>query len=217
MSFENPNQLEKTTFSKINFESGSEDAVPEDFKDNPFDYVKSFGVNIKNGERKIDDVGAVREDPNAVKLLPKWQFRESEFIPVAKIINLLKGEVGNSEDPFYEYNIIRHIRSLGLPAPEPILSVEKDGEYMFLTKKVSGINWYERDLLKLDEKGWTEEDIAGFLRQAQIKMEELAKTFEAQGIIRSWKLKDMVFEIDLDKKTIISVVPTDFERTRIKK
>lgn len=45
-------------------------------------------------------------------------------------------------------------------------------------------------------------------------MEQLKKKFEEAGIIRTWKLKDMVFDIDIENKTIRSIVPTDWERTK---
>ena len=39
--------------------------------------------------------------------------------------------------------------------------------------------------------------------------------FEQSGVVRGWKLKDMVFQIDVENKKVISVVPTDWERTKI--
>jgi hypothetical protein len=45
-------------------------------------------------------------------------------------------------------------------------------------------------------------------------MNELRIGFEAAGVKRNWKLKDMVLEIDLDNKRIISVVPTDGRERR---
>jgi len=209
MTFEYPPQ------TKISFENQVEFDVPEDFKNDPFNYVENFGVNIKSGEKKFDDNNRLREDPTAVKILPEWNFDGESIIPVAKMVNLEKGKVGESGDPLYEYNIIKHVRSFGLPAPKPILSVERDGNYIFLTEKVAGTNWYERDSLHLDKRGWTSDEIQKLMSQAEEKMKDLSKQFENVGIIRSWKIKDMVFDIDLESKTIKSVIPTDFERTKI--
>ena len=46
-------------------------------------------------------------------------------------------------------------------------------------------------------------------------MIELQQHFEEAGIIRSWKLKDMIFNIDIENKRINGIVPTDWERTKI--
>jgi hypothetical protein len=46
-------------------------------------------------------------------------------------------------------------------------------------------------------------------------MSELKTQFDTAGVVRSWKLKDMVFEVDVENKKIASMVPTDWERTRI--
>ena len=46
-------------------------------------------------------------------------------------------------------------------------------------------------------------------------MKELQRRFETIGLIRTWKLKDMIFDVDLVAKTIKSITPTDWERTKI--
>ena len=48
-------------------------------------------------------------------------------------------------------------------------------------------------------------------------MEELQSQFEEAGITRGWKLKDMVFDIDVENKRIVGMTPTDWERTKIDK
>lgn len=53
------------------------------------------------------------------------------------------------------------------------------------------------------------------MSEAQQKMDELKARFDTAGVIREWKLKDMVIEVDVPNKKILSVVPTDWERTRI--
>lgn len=132
MSFENPSEI------NISFEDGIEQFIPEDFKNNPLGYIENFGINIKGGEKKFDEDNNLREDPSAVKVLPEWLLDNKSIIAVAKIVNPEKGKVGASGDPMYEYNIIKYVRSLGLPAPKPILSLEQNGTHVFLTEKVSG-------------------------------------------------------------------------------
>lgn len=46
-------------------------------------------------------------------------------------------------------------------------------------------------------------------------MSELQKKFEQEGIIRDWKLSDMVFDIDIENKDIRSLTPVDWERTTV--
>jgi SpoVK/Ycf46/Vps4 family AAA+-type ATPase len=84
-------------------------------------------------------------------------------------------------------------------------------------EKVQGIGWYEKDALHLKEKGYTDEDIEALKRQAEEQMLALQARFEEAGIERGWKLKDMIFDIDIESKTIRGITPVDWERTKINK
>jgi hypothetical protein len=190
--------------------------VPKEFADDPVGYFEREGVNIKKGERKIDESGAVREDPTAVKDLPVWKNEQGEEIyAVGRRVNTLKGVVGESGDPFYEYKILEKLSQMGLSAAKPIGKIEQGGTHLIVMERIPGIRWSERDSLNLKEKGYSDEDIKNLMNEAETKMNEMKSLFEQSGVVRGWKLKDMVFQIDVENKKVISIVPTDWERTKI--
>lgn len=218
MSFENSifKSRELQPVIKVEIEPDFRCFVPDEFIQNPIEYFEKMGQNIKSGEIKRDEFGRVREDPTAVKEFPAWQDAGgNELQTIGKRINTKKGKIGESGDPFYEYTIMKIVRSIGLPAPRPIAKVEQQGVYLIVTEKVPGIGWYEKDKLKLKEKGFSNEDIENLKRQAETMMVELQQIFEEAGIIRGWKLKDMIFDIDFENKKIKGIIPTDWERTKI--
>ena len=79
----------------------------------------------------------------------------------------------------------------------------------------ANLGWYGKDAVKLKEKGYSDEDIENLKRQAETLMMELQRRFEEAGISRGWKLKDMIFDIDIKNKIINGIVPADWERTKI--
>ncbi len=201
--------------NKIEIERGFEDFIPEDFKKDPLGYFELWGKNIKAGEIKKDEAGMVREDPTAVKNFPAWINKEEILMTIGKKVNVKKGKIGESKNPFYEYEIIKALNEVGLPSPRLIAKAENNGNYLFVMEKVPGINWYEKDFL--DQMGLNKEDKENILKEAEMKMEELKNKFEKAGVERGWKLKDMVFDIDFESKTIRKITPVDFERTKINK
>ncbi len=82
-------------------------------------------------------------------------------------------------------------------------------------ERIPGVRWSERDSLNLKEKGYSDEDIQQLMNSAEQKMNDLKIQFEQAGVMRGWKLKDMVFQIDIENKKIVRLVPTDWERTKI--
>ncbi len=219
MSLENPTfELGKELEPKagIEIEPGYNNFVPKEFKQNPIEYFESKGQNIKPGEIRRDELGKIREDPTAVKEFPIWSDTTgNELRTIGKKVNVEKGRIGESGDPFYEYKIMEIVDSVGLPVSKPIAKAEQQGTYLIVMEKVEGIDWYGKNALKLKEKGYSDEDIEGLKRQAEKQMCELKNRFEEAGIIRSWKLKDMVFDIDVENKRIRKIIPTDWERTKI--
>ena len=219
MSFENPTSepnKEAIPQSKIEVESDYEGFVPEEFKQDPLGYFESQGKNIKSGEIKRDETGRVREDPTAVKELPIWtDAGGAELHSIGKRVNIEKGKVGASGDPFYEYRVMELVSEAGLPTPRPVAKVEQSGTHLIVMEKVQGIGWYDKDAMHLKEKGYTDEDIESLKQQAEERMVALQAKFEEAGIQRGWKLKDMIFDIDIENKTIRSVTPVDWERTKI--
>lgn len=210
------NTPEKTPASKVEVEPGFGEFVPKEFLDDPSGYFEREGKNIKTGEIKYDEAGAIREDPTAVKDLPVWSNAEgAEIETVGRRVNTKKGIVGESGDPFYEYKILEQLAQMGLPAAKPIAKAEQAGTHVIVMERIPGIRWSERDSLQLKGSGYSDEDIAALMSEAEHKMSELKTRFDEAGVIRNWKLKDMVFEVDVPNKKILSIVPTDWERTRI--
>lgn len=202
----------------VEIEQGYENFVPQAFRDDPFGYVEREGANVKGGEVKRDESGRVREDPTAVKYLPAWQDREGrELHTVAKFVNAEKAMVGESGNPLYEYNVIRMVRAVGLPASHPIAHAEQGGRYLFIMERVPGYRWSKAAENELRRKGYAPEDIERLKREAAQKMLELKGMYEGAGIQRSWKLADLIFEIDDTTRRITNVTPVDWERTRFEK
>lgn len=219
MSFENPTSepiKEAVPQLKVEVASGYESSVPEEFKQDPIGYFESQGKNIKSGEIKRDETGRVREDPTAVKELPVWTNTDgNELHTIGKRVNVQKGKVGESGDPFYEYRIMELVSEAGLPTPRPVAKVEQSGTHLIVMEKVYGIGWYEKDALHLKEKGYTDEDMESLKRQAEERMTALQAKFEEAGIHRGWKLKDIIFDVDIENKTLRGITPVDWERTKI--
>ena len=209
-------------------EVGYESFVPEQFKADPFGYFDAHGVNIKPGESKFAEDGKVREDVAAVKYLPVWENEAGEKLEtVAKRINPEKGRVRKEGDPFYEYHILQLLTELGLPTIKPIAKIESDGRFMTITERAKGFSIFDlkKMIPELKAKGYSNEDLQGLQAKALEKMDALRETFEQFGIYKDrsedhkdhWKIQDMIFDIDFDNKEILSVIPTDWEKTKLDK
>lgn len=210
------NIQEKIFIPKVEVEPGFVEFVPQEFIDDPAGYFEREGRNIKTGEIKYNEDGMVREDPTAVKDLPVWKNAEgTEIQTVGRRVNIKKGVAVESGDPFYEYKILEQLAQMGLPAAKPIAKAEQAGTYIIVMERIPGIRWSERDSLNLRERGYSDEDITALITEAEQKMNELKTQFDEMGVLRGWKLKDMVFQVDVENKKITSMVPTDWERTKI--
>lgn len=217
MSLEQSNPRQEP-LSKPNIEIQADfDAfVPQDFKTDPVRYFEEKGVNIKSGEVEIDDQGKIKEDPTAVKEFPEWNDgKGKKLYIVAKKVNIEKSQVGKTGDPFHEYKIMEIAKEFDLPAPKPIAKIEQNKIHIILMEKVEGFRWIERDVEVLNRAGLTEVDKENLIAQAEKLMSDLDDRFSEIGLIRKWKLKDMIFDIDLKTKTVRSLTPTDWERTKI--
>lgn len=209
--FENANELSKAV---IRIEPDYETFVPEDFRQDPNGYFETKGKNIKPGEIKRDGAGKIEEDPTAVKELPVWRDSEgNELTVIGKRVNPNKGSVRDSGDPSYESKVIKELASAGLPSAKLVAESEQEGTFLSFTERVKGLGWYEKNIFK--EKGLSEADIENLKGQAEHLMSEMQKQFEDAGISRGWKLKDMVFDIDFENIKVRSIIPTDWERTKI--
>jgi hypothetical protein len=83
-------------------------------------------------------------------------------------------------------------------------------------KRVSGFRLLHDIAQQLRENGFMDGDLQQLKKEAEEMMFVLEKQFTEKGIERKWKLSDMVVDIDLNTKKIQSMVPTDWERTKIK-
>lgn len=212
------NTEENISLPKVEVEPEYAEIVPQEFLNDPAGYFEREGKNIKSGEIKYDESGIIRDDPTAVKDLPVWKNAEgTEIQTVGKRVNSAKGAIGESDDPFYEYKILKLLAQMGLPAAKPIAKSEQANNHIIVMERIPGLRWSEKDSLIFAEKGNTHEDFTSLLSQAEEKMNELKVRFDGAGVIRKWELKDMVFQIDIENKKLISVVPTDWERTTILK
>lgn len=191
-----------------------ESYIPEEFKKSPLSYFETHGVNIKQGEILYDENGQVREDPTAVKDLPVWENDDGQQLhTVGKKVNLLKGKVAEANDPFYEYQIMEYVQSKGLPGPKTVAKVSEGNSHLIIMENVPGMRWSFRKSLK--KHGYTDDDVNELHKKAEVMIIDLQKRFEDQGIIRGWKLSDMIFDIDIENKELRSLTPVDWERTKI--
>ncbi len=207
---------------KLSIDFQYDDFLPEDFRDDPQEYIKKHGENIKSGEIKYHEDGRVREDPTASKFLPEWQNNHGEIIqPVSKKVNLEKvrtrteatGE--KSEDPLLEYKMMSLCQILDLPSAKPIGFIEQEDEMYALMERLKGYTWTKRDKEALGKLGLTMEDEELIQRQIEDQMSALKKKFEEFGIYRKWKHKDMIFDIDVENKTVTGIVPVDWEGSHL--
>ncbi len=211
MNPETPSQ-----FPKIEIEPTLVDFLPEEFIADPLAYFNEKGVNIKSGKATYDASGVIDEDPNAVKDLPVWTNSAGQTLAaVAKRVNTEKAQIKKHADPFYEYKVMEILQKLGLPAPRPIAKIEQSGAYLIVMERVAGIRWVNNDIRFLKEKGYSSADLANLEAEAGEMMLALSAKYEAAGIIRKWKLRDMVFDIDIDQKKLRSMTPVDWERTKL--
>ncbi len=218
MSFNNPFKSgpEKKPAATVEVELEYSAFVPPVFQADPVGYFEREGQNIKTGKIKTDEAGRVREDTTAVKDLPIWRDDHGvELQTVGRRVDITKGAVGESGDPFYEYKILQRLHGMGLPAARPIAKAEQGGVHIIVMERIPGVRWSEKESLQLRERGYSNEDITELQTQAEQKMDQLRQQFGAAGVVRGWKLKDMVFQIDIESKKVLAVVPTDWERTRI--
>ncbi len=216
MSFEDPTQTEHIPVSEVEVEGPFASFVPADFIADPLGYFERRGQNIKSGEIQHDAGGVVKEDPTATKDLPVWQNQRGEQLyTVGKKVNTTKSQVGKSGDPFYEYSIMQIAEEFGLPAPRPVAKVKHDDEHLIVMTKIEGVRWTDEGMKAIEESDLTDEDKRNLLSQAQTIMAELEQRYKEIGLYRSWKLKDMIFDVDIPNRAVLGVTPTDWERTKI--
>ncbi len=213
----------------IEIEPGFEAFVPPEFRNDPLRYFEERGRNIRRGEVKYKPTGEIKKDPTAIKELPVWvDDHARELIVVAKRINVQKAEVAQSNDPFHEYRVMLIAREFGLPCPQPVARIVELGTYLFVMERVAGlrlvgrdlgvIHWLRQDEALLKDKGreFSAEEFDRLMLEASRMMSGLQSRYESVGLIRSWwRLKDMILDVDLDRRVLRSITPIDWEKTRI--
>ena len=102
-----------------------------------------------------------------------------------------------------------------MPSAKPIGFVKQDESLYTLMERVKGYTWTSRDKEILKQQGLTDQDEEPIKRQIEEKMHELRNKYEEFGIYRKWKHSDMVFDLDLEHKKIISITPVDWEKSHL--
>jgi len=209
---------------RINVERAYEKFLPQSFKEDPGAYFNEYGKQVKSGiEKTYNEKGQIIDNPDSVKDFPVWTDSENnKLVPVCKRVNLERGEIKKSKNPFYEYKILELLQELNLPAAKPIAKVKQNETFFIVMEKISGLRWNEVNTLKKDEFGFSEEDLKNLKVQINEEMERLKEIFSKAGIIRqpvtelglsAWEMKDMVFDVDLKTKKLLKITPTDWEMT----
>jgi len=222
-SIENgPSPEKQENKPELNIESQYDDFLPDNFRDNPQRYIEDQGENIKSGEIKYHEDGSVREDPTASKFLPEWKNNQGKIMqPVSKKVNLEKVRTRTEiegekfEDPLLEYKMMSLCQALDLPSAKPIGFVEQGDDLYTLMERVKGYTWTKRDKEALGKFGLIAEDQEPIQRQIEEQMSVLKEKLEEFGIYRKWKHKDMVFDLDVENKTITGIVPVDWEGSHL--
>lgn len=204
----------ETSDQSFKAEFGEEYAplVPLELRQDPLGYFERLGTPMKGGEKKYDKKGSLRDDPGAVRQLPDWKAKDRIVTPIAKRANRGKSMLKETGEPLYEYNLLSYIQSLGLPAPKPIGFFENEQDSIFLMEKVAG---YTKKELDVAVSEWSVGDINQLKQDTERAMTELENLFLVNGLQRSWKVNDMVFQIDVANRRLARLIPTDFERTRV--
>ncbi|MCR4275006.1 MAG: hypothetical protein NUW02_03100 [Candidatus Campbellbacteria bacterium] len=197
---------------KMEFGEKYASLVPLELRQDPLGYFERLGTPMKSGEKKYDKEGSLRDDPGAVRQLPDWEEGDRVVTPIAKWTNREKSMLKETGEPLYEYNLLSYIQSLGLPAPKPIGFFESEQNSIFLMEKVDG---YTKKELDVAVSGWSAEDIHQLKQDTEREMVDLQNLFLANGLQRSWKANDMIFQIDFVNRRLVRLIPTDFERTRV--
>lgn len=208
----------ETAYVEIDSNKYFSNFIPDSFKEDPFSYFEKEGRKIKEGDVKFDESGEVKEDPTAVVDFPVWQDDSGNCLElVAKRVNIKKAQISREDDPFYEYRVMEIVRHLNLPCPTPILKVRKGSDCMIVMEKVKGFRLVGKDLEELKSR-INPDKIPKLKSKAEDMMADLKKRFEDAGIIRGFKLTDMILDFDFSDEnnpTIKSMTPVDWERTKI--
>jgi len=215
-NFERPKNLTEEGH-KVFSDSEIRKFVPPEFQSDPFSYFERSGINIKKGKVKRDETGKVREDPTAVKDMV-WQAEDgSQLNVVGKRVNREKAQIAKTGNPLHEFEVLTRAAEFDLPCARPIAHAEQNGEHLLIMEKIEGFRIANSREIKtaLKDHNFSQKDIEDLKEQATTIMDDLKKRYEAAGILRSWALKDMVVEIDFESKKIISLIPTDWERTKL--
>jgi hypothetical protein len=132
-------------------------------------------------------------------------------------VNRDKHQIAQSGDPFHEYNVMKIAREFDLPCPRPVAKVEQAGDYLIVMERIEGMRWDETlpGLLADGQRLTWVGGIDKLKEEAGPMMLKLQQDYEAVGLTRTWKLKDMIFDLDVENRKLNSVTPTDWERTCI--
>lgn len=189
-----------------------EQFVPEEFSQNPFQYFETHGVNVKSGEMVRDESGRVREDPTAVKDM-EWRSDKGEILAVVgKRVNSEKGQVRKTGNPLHEFNAMARAEAFGLPGARPIARAHQENGDLLVMERIQGMRLPE---LTQWMQSLSPGVVSSIQNQVAARVEQMKPQFERAGIQREWNMKDMVIDVDPHTYAVRSVIPTDWEKTKL--
>lgn len=187
----------------LEIETGFENFVPLEFKQDPFGYFERTGKEIRKDE-KVE-----------VRNMPVWHNEKGEKLKtVAKNIITSSDKKGSAKDSLFEYKIIRLAHSLGLPAPNAVTKAENKDKHLMVVEEPSGFRWKDREEF-FREYNLNDEEVKDIKKQAGEEIKNLREIFKNAGIAKDWKMEDLVFDVDFNNRKINNVTPLNFEKSKI--
>ncbi len=217
MNLENPTSTsEKSVSPKIEIEKRYVDFVPDEFKTDPFGYFEIKGVNSSLDGAAKTESDKVTKSPITIKDLPNWSDENHRMLEIVGKCGIVKKEViGTKNDPFYEYQILEIAAEFVLQSPRPIVKVMTGDKHLIVTEKVQGIVLNEQGMKKLAKIGFSEMDRISLLKRVYKKIKKMKAEFDFIGLHRTWELGDMVCDVNLEKKKLLSLDAINWNNTEI--
>ena len=176
---------------------GAEGEIPAGFVEGAFEFALRHGKTLKH--TNVSDKG---KPTNEII----WKFPgKNDKAFVAKLV-----QAGKMDLPDQELKILQRIHEAGLPAPRPLGMMQIGSDHFTLMEYVDGISG--QDIWqKLDEQGWSKEQIEQAKQDAERMMTDIADRFRTElEIDKPWYIKD--FLLKFNGRTLVSMFPLDWER-----
>jgi hypothetical protein len=187
----------------ITIEPSYLDEIPEEFIDNPDQYIFDKCVVLKTSK-------AEGEYQN--ELVALMTLKNGQQVIIKKI------ELKKAKDAKNEYKVLQRAKKAGLPTAEPVGFVEgkssDDSSYVMMTKLegTSG-RLLERNLRKSGK--YTEGQIIKIMQQVSEMNSILADRFrQSLRVDKEWRMKDLIIDFDEESCEVKGGYAIDFERAR---